>query len=532
MRKFNVTGLCVPSKHYMVDISQKLDRIIELIENGHYFTINRARQYGKTTTLSLLEKRLTCDYLCVNISFEDVSGEDFETSGAFCSMFLEKVSKACEFTTATKKYAREWLNEDISNIRSLSKHITKMCKDKKIVLLIDEADKSTHNRTLIHFLSMLRAKYLAAQDNKDYTFHSVILAGVVDIKNMKLKMINDGIYKPIETEDRIFNSPWNIAADFDVSMSFNPMEISSMLFEYEADHQTGMDIELMADEIYKYTSGYPFLVAWVCKCIEEKLSRNWTKKGIQEAVKIILQDENVLFDDMTKNLENNTDMYDFLYSMLIVGERKSFVTDNPVVKWSSMFGYIKRSEGISNGSGTGYAVISNKIFEMRMSYYFVSKDENASRMESALCQGSYHEIVKDGTFDMPLCLQKFADHYKEMFAELDEPFLERHGRLLFLSYLKPLVNGLGFYHIESQFTDLRRMDIVVDFGCEQFIIELKLWKGEVSKEKSYEQLSNYMETKNTDKGYLLTFDFRKEANKERKAEWVGFGDKMIFDVMV
>ena len=52
MKKFCVTGICVPSKHYMVDISQKIDKIIKLVNDGCYFTINRARQYGKTTTLN------------------------------------------------------------------------------------------------------------------------------------------------------------------------------------------------------------------------------------------------------------------------------------------------------------------------------------------------------------------------------------------------------------------------------------------------------------------------------------------------
>lgn len=32
MKEFNVTGTCIASKHYMVDISNKLDKIIELIE--------------------------------------------------------------------------------------------------------------------------------------------------------------------------------------------------------------------------------------------------------------------------------------------------------------------------------------------------------------------------------------------------------------------------------------------------------------------------------------------------------------------
>ncbi len=35
-----------------------------------------------------------------------------------------------------------------------------------------------------------------------------------------------------------------------------------------------------------------------------------------------------------------------------------------------------------------------------------------------------------------------------------------------------------------------------------------------------------------DKGYLLTFDFRKDKNKECIAEWVQIDDKQIFDVMV
>ena len=58
MREFNVTGICVPNMHYMVDISEKVEKIFNLVEGGKYFTINRGRQYGKTTTIGMLEKRL------------------------------------------------------------------------------------------------------------------------------------------------------------------------------------------------------------------------------------------------------------------------------------------------------------------------------------------------------------------------------------------------------------------------------------------------------------------------------------------
>ena len=54
-KRFCVTGTCIPEKNYMVDISGRIDRIIrDYIEKGQYFTINRARQYGKTTTLWLI----------------------------------------------------------------------------------------------------------------------------------------------------------------------------------------------------------------------------------------------------------------------------------------------------------------------------------------------------------------------------------------------------------------------------------------------------------------------------------------------
>jgi predicted AAA+ superfamily ATPase len=42
----------------MVDTSNKIDKIIKLIEEEEYFIINRPRQYGKTTTLFLLNNKL------------------------------------------------------------------------------------------------------------------------------------------------------------------------------------------------------------------------------------------------------------------------------------------------------------------------------------------------------------------------------------------------------------------------------------------------------------------------------------------
>ena len=37
MKEFNTTGLCNPNKHYMVDISDKLENIKKLVEKEKVF---------------------------------------------------------------------------------------------------------------------------------------------------------------------------------------------------------------------------------------------------------------------------------------------------------------------------------------------------------------------------------------------------------------------------------------------------------------------------------------------------------------
>jgi len=62
-------------------------------------------------------------------------------------------------------------------------------------------------------------------------------------------------------------------------------------------------------------------------------------------------------------------------SLLIDGEYKDFNIDDPIVKLGSMFGYLKKEEN-------DRAVIANKIFETRISNYFISKISNISPLKS------------------------------------------------------------------------------------------------------------------------------------------------------
>ena len=68
-RIFNISADCKPMLHYMVDIRSRLDEIKKMVDQGSYFTINRARQYGKTTTLRVLAEFLKDEYTVISLDF-------------------------------------------------------------------------------------------------------------------------------------------------------------------------------------------------------------------------------------------------------------------------------------------------------------------------------------------------------------------------------------------------------------------------------------------------------------------------------
>jgi nitrogenase molybdenum-iron protein alpha/beta subunit len=505
----------------MVDISPKIEKIFSMVEDGFYFTINRGRQYGKTTTINRLRKRLSDDYICASISFQYPTPEMFASDEGFCQELLALIHNA--LLLVDEEEANQWIDENIKNFRQLSALITKRCKGKKIVLIIDESDEASNNNIFVRFLKMLRDKYLMRAAGDDYTFQSVILAGVYDVRNLKQKMILQGNYTPTSGESPM-NSPWNIAVDFDIDMSFSAKEIETMLVEYENDYNTGMNISEIAQEIRFYTNGYPYLVSRICLLIETKLDRNWTLKGVQEAIKMILDEKSTLFDDLTKKVQENQELSELLFDLTVGKIKYPYNADDPIMNIGLMFGFLEKgSEGLQ---------IQNRIFEIRITDYFIAYKLRKWR-ENNIAQSPVNEIIKDNVFDMELCLTKFQKHYAEIYTEKDLKFLERDGKLIFLTYLKPLINGNGFYHFESETRDFGKIDLVVDFLKQQFIIELKLWYGNSKHESAYEQLANYLKSKNTDCGYLITFDFRKKRPEGfEECKWIEWDGKRIFDVIL
>ena len=139
--------------------------------------------------------------------------------------------------------------------------------------------------------------------------------------------------------------------------------------------------------------------------------------------------------------------------------------------------------------------------------------------------------VCNGQLNMERVVSRFCSLMREEYRESTAPLLEKEGRLLFLTFLKPIINGIGFYYVEPQTRDNRRMDLVVTYERQEFIVELKIWRGEKYEENGRDQLSDYLAKRGMKDGYLITFNFSKNK-QETEPRWIEWNGKNIFEVII
>lgn len=532
-KTFNVTADCKPDEHYMVNLDRRLSEIKDLIDEGKYFTINRARQYGKTTTLRALNRFLQKEYYVVSLDFQMFGAGEFETENRFSISFgrsFLRVLKRNQLSWSEElrdivAYFEELVKSENKELRlqRLFENLSDVCGacDKPIILMIDEIDSAANNQVFLDFLAQLRAYYI--DRDVQPTFQSVILSGVYDVKNVRRKI------RP-EDEHKV-NSPWNIAADFNIEMSFSQKEIAGMLAEYDDDYHIGMDKEQMSQLIYDYTSGYPFLVSRLCKLMDEEISRAdgfsskseaWTVEGFHESVKQLLSEKNTLFESLIGKLSNYPELNAMLESLLFTGKSIVYNADNSAIDNATMFGFVKNDHGT--------VAIANRIFEMRLYNLYLSTSEMQEKDIYRASLEDKNQFIVDGRLNMRRILEKFVVHFNELYGDRNETFLEDEGRKYFLLYLRPIINGTGNYYIESRTRGLRRTDVIVDYRGEQYVIEMKIWHGEEYNNRGEKQLVQYLEDYHQKKGYMVSFNFNQK--KQSGVHEIIVGDKTLVEAVV
>ena len=222
---------------------------------------------------------------------------------------------------------------------------------------------------------------------------------------------------------------------------------------------------------------------------------------------------------MVKKLSDYPKLKEMLQSILFGGVSFPFKIENPLVNLGVTFGFLKDRNGLT--------AVSNRIFETQLYDLFLAEMAINSELYAGI---ERNRFIVSGMLPMDLVMEKFCEHYEEIYAENDQKFIEENGRKLFLLYLKPIINGTGNYYIEARTRDSRRTDVIVDYKGKRFIIELKIWRGNEYNTRGEQQLFEYLEFYKMEKGYLLSFNFNK--SKKTGIREISYEGKRILEVVV
>ena len=84
--------------------------------------------------------------------------------------------------------------------------------------------------------------------------------------------------------------------------------------------------------------------------------------------------------------------------------------------------------------------------------------------------------------------------------------------------------------MESRTRELKRTDIIVDYRGEQYVIEMKVWRGEEYNRRGEEQLVDYLDAYHKDKGYMVSSNFNRK--KQIGVREIAVGGKILIEAIV
>ena len=249
-----------------------------------------------------------------------------------------------------------------------------------------------------------------------------------------------------------------------------------------------------------------------------KENKQWQEQDLERAVQITLKKDNTNFESLMQNLENNPDLYEFVFKLIMNGTEFLYNRHTPVIHFGTLYGILKEEQGKVR--------VHNRVYEQIIYNYMASRLETSGDRTFDHFAANYLDPA--GGLDIKKVFLKFQEFMKEHYGEKDRDFVERNGRLLFLAFIRPIINGRGYDFKEVQASEEKRLDIVITFDNKKYIIELKIWRGEVYHQEGIRQLCCYLDMQNEIQGYLLVYDLRKERGQTGKEETIETEGKKIF----
>jgi hypothetical protein len=494
MREFNTFGPVNPRDHYHVNRVAVKAALRAKIAKGRYFTLNAARQTGKTTLFREVVAELEAEetHFGLLVSFETLRGYN---RSEFYHWLRQKLLDALRRHVGPQAQILDWLaGVELTEHNGFGLALRGLCRKmgRRGVLIIDEFDAISAEYAE-PMLAMFREMYLSRGEPGYDALASIILVGVRNIPALLSGT----------------QSPFNIADQFTVPY-FTPAEVADLLDQHTADTGQPFAPQVIAG-IIRETEGQPFLVNRLGQLLTQEIapdrSRPITAAHLDYALAELLRENNTHFYSLVSKAAPHRAS---LWRLLFYDERRTSFLD-PVTQELIMYGILRVVE---SEDGLSYARLSNPIYRKMLLLRFApSPDELPLNANGA----TVNRYVRDGILDFDGLLDSFrafmAEHGVRLLrSQTSGRPLEISGQYLLLSYLTAALNAVGGHVTIESLTSAGELDILVFHRGRRFIVETKVWYGLAAYEQAQAQLAAYLTAAGLARGYLVIFDEQLATN--------------------
>jgi hypothetical protein len=482
----------------MLPPERRLGRVMELIEDGKYFSFVAGRQTGKTTSAQWLVEHYNAGqrFRAIWVDVEVAAGEP-DPAPAFRTLLncLDH-AVARDLADVGPPASRARLLDDpktavVSYLRDLSARCPR-----PLVVLIDEADGLVGD-AMVSFLTQLRDGYL---DRREVPFpQSIALIGLRSVRDYVLTLDGRRPLKWLGTQ-----SPFNVTAEAAILGPFSSADVHTLLAQHTA--HTGQRFEPEAAAlVYELSQGQPWLANALADHVVDLQLRDRsipvTAVHIEAAKEAIIQDRRTHIDSLVARLREPRVRR--IVDPMLSGER----TPGDVL--DDDFAYVL---------GLGLVRARAGHFEIANPIYREVIPRALTYVQQMQIWNPPADYVRaDGSLDLPKIMRDWQAFWREDGHLAAEGFgyKESGPHLMLMAFLQRIVNGGG--RIDREYGLGRgALDLLVTWRGQRHAIEVKVRRGKQTEAQATAQILRYLEHLGLDEGTLVIFDRRKSLSWSKR----------------
>ena len=480
------------------------------LEKGRYVVLFAPRQTGKTTFFHRALDTLAADvYFPIQIDFQ--ASNNLEPSEFYQGLYediREEVEEVFQKRGISSSAAlTEFLdNTKITNHLSmrrffgqLSNFLEQHYQGQKVVLVIDEFDGIPRS-VVSDFLYSLRHIYLSGRDRCP---HGVGIVGVKSITQLNY--------------DRSI-SPFNIQDEFKLP-NFTLEQVRELLSQY-TDEVGQPFVPTVIESIHKQTAGQPVLVNRFAQILTEEMdipkSEPIRMEHFSKAHGQLLRERNTHTEHLVTNIRRDRRFEALLMKIASYDEGVAFNLYNELISELATYG------------------VSAKVLTVCVKSSIRSITIASCKPSNPLSMG-WSKTISPQTLVLDF---RIISHPTDRFtwrhslitsvtlshAQVSGSYKCRRHRkntsvnisfLPILSSLSQIVGGTMYLEVQ---TGRGRIDILILHNQRKYIVETKIWGGDMRYEAGKAQLAAYVKLEAAAAGYYVVFDHRKDPEPRVETE--------------